>query len=80
LSTGKTLKGRILAIGNFPWVTNSQQARIGGAKLPKKNHFQNYNGLAAIAGKSNFDISEWMLIQVVHWLQNRDACYSKICW
>ncbi|MEW5858662.1 MAG: class I SAM-dependent methyltransferase [Cyanobacteriota bacterium] len=73
------LSGNILVLGNFPWVTNSQQGSIGGKNLPIKNNFQNYTGLEAIAGKSNFDISEWMLIQVIQWLQNRDAYLAMLC-
>ncbi|MCU0541451.1 MAG: class I SAM-dependent methyltransferase [Oscillatoriaceae cyanobacterium Prado104] len=61
---------KILVLGNFPWITNSQQGAIGGKNLPQKNNFQNYNGLDAITGKSNFDISEWMLIHSIQWLQN----------
>ncbi|MEC4887849.1 MAG: hypothetical protein SAL70_42055 [Scytonema sp. PMC 1070.18] len=73
------IDGRILVLGNFPWVTNSQQGMINGANLPNKNNFQNHNGLDAITGKSNFDISEWMLIQVVQWLQKRDAYLAMLC-
>lgn len=32
-----------------------------------------------IRDRSNFDISEWMLIQVAHWLQNRDADLAMLC-
>jgi hypothetical protein len=73
------LDGNILVLGNFPWVTNSQQGSIYGRNLPNKNNFQNHNGLDAITGKSNFDISEWMLIQVVQWLQKRDAYLAMLC-
>jgi type I restriction-modification system DNA methylase subunit len=70
---------RLLILGNFPWVTNSQQGTIGSENLPKKNNFQNHIGLDALTGKSNFDISEWMFIQVVQWLQNRDADLAMLC-
>ncbi|AFZ13777.1 type II restriction enzyme NspV-like protein [Crinalium epipsammum PCC 9333] len=73
------LSGKILILGNFPWVTNSQQGTIGGGNLPEKNNFQNHSGLDAITGKSNFDISEWMLIQAIHWLQNRDGYLAMLC-
>lgn len=73
------LDGKILVLGNFPWVTNSQQGSIGGQNLPKKNNFQNHSGLDAITGKSNFDISEWMLIQVIQWLQGREAYLAMLC-
>jgi hypothetical protein len=73
------LDGNILVLGNFPWVTNSQQGSIDGKNLPKKNNFQNHNGLDALTGKSNFDISEWMLIQVIQWLQERNASLAMLC-
>ena len=70
---------RLLVLGNFPWVTNSQQGTIGSDNLPKKNNFQSHIGLDALTGKSNFDISEWMLIQAVQWLQNRNADLAMLC-
>lgn len=60
-------------------MTNSQQGTIESINLPIKTNFQKHRGLDAITGKSNFDISEWMLIQVVHWLQGRDACLAMLC-
>ncbi|MGF1541248.1 MAG: SAM-dependent methyltransferase [Pleurocapsa sp.] len=69
----------ILVIGNFPWVTNSQQGKINSINLPQKNNFQNHNGLDAITGKSNFDISEWMLIKTVDWLHNYNSYLAMLC-
>jgi hypothetical protein len=69
----------ILVIGNFPWITNSQQGVIGGKNLPEKNNSFNYSGIDAITGKSNFDISEWMLIRMIQWLHNRNACLAMLC-
>ena len=79
LSLVNCLNGELLVLGNFPWVTNSQQGIIDSVNLPPKTNFQNYQGLDAITGKSNFDISEWMLIQVAHWLQNHDAYLAMLC-
>lgn len=59
------LGGSVLVIGNFPWVTNSTQGSIGGTNLPGKSNFLGFSGFDAISGKSNFDISEWMLIVVL---------------
>ena len=73
------LDGQLLVIGNFPWVTNSQQGIIGGKNLPSKVNFQNHIGLDAITGKSNFDISEWMLIQSIEWFQQRGGYLSMLC-
>jgi hypothetical protein len=73
------LPGSILFLGNFPWVTNSQLSVIGGANLPEKTNFQRHRGLHAITGKSNFDISEWMLMQTAAWLQKRRGYIAMLC-
>ncbi len=71
-------KGSLLIIGNFPWVTNSQQGAIGGENLPAKVNFQNRNGFDAMTGKSNFDISEWMLIQASNWLRKQHGYLAML--
>lgn len=67
------LPGHILVVGNFPWVTNSGIGAIGGSNLPEKSNFLGHNGFEAISGKANFDISEWMLLDVLRWLRGRKA-------
>lgn len=74
-----SFQGKILILGNYPWVTNSQQGVIKGNNLPQKNNFQNHRGLDAVTGKSNFDISEWMLIKTVDCLQNYNGCLAMLC-
>jgi len=69
----------ILVIGNPPWVTNSGIGSFGGKNLPKKSNFQNMKGLDALTGKSNFDISEWMIISLLDLLKNRNACLAMLC-
>ena len=71
--------GRVLVIGNFPWVTSSTQGRINGTNLPLKSNFLKMTGIDAITGKSNFDISEWMLIDVMGWLAGREATLAMLC-
>jgi hypothetical protein len=58
-------KTRILVIGNPPWVTNSDLGQLGRSNLPTKTNFQGLRGLDARTGKSNFDISEWMLVRLI---------------
>lgn len=53
-----------LFIGNPPWVTNSDLGKYLSSNTPQKINFQNLSGLEAMTGKSNFDISEWILIQI----------------
>src|SRR3989338_9800309 len=74
-----TLPEPILVIGNPPWVTNSQIGSIAGANLPPKSNFGNLKGLDALTGKSNFDISEWMLIKMFDALTDRDATLAVLC-
>ncbi len=69
----------ILIIGNPPWVTNSQQGALGTRNLPEKKNLQNFNGLAALTGKSNFDISEWMLMKLLETLDGRRATLAMLC-
>lgn len=63
--------GNILVLGNFPWVTNTVQSVIGGINTPVKSNFLNHCGFDAISGKSNFDISEWMILEVLGWFHGR---------
>ena len=66
-------QGSLLILGNFPWVTNSVQGELGSENLPRKTNFQQHKGLDAVTGKANFDISEWMLLEVCRWLNGRQA-------
>jgi methylase of polypeptide subunit release factors len=69
----------ILIIGNPPWVTNSELASLGSQNLPEKANLQGLPGLDAITGKSNFDISEWMLLRIFEWIDGRDATVAMLC-
>ena len=73
------LKGYLLIIGNPPWVTNSELGTLNSNNLPEKSNFQNRKGIEAITGSGNFDISEWMLLQHVEWLSNRDGAIAFLC-
>lgn len=68
----------LLVIGNPPWVTNSALAALGSGNLPEKSNFHNHRGFAAKTGKSNFDISEWMLIRLLEVLDGEDAMIAML--
>ena len=74
-----TLPEPILVIGNPPWVTNAAIGTLGGTNLPVKSNFQGFNGFEALTGKSNFDISEWMLLHLLEWLSGRSAVLAMLC-
>jgi hypothetical protein len=73
------LSDPLLVLGNPPWVTNTRLSTLGSSNVPVKTNFQKLSGLAARTGKSNFDISEWMLLRVLHWLENREATMAMLC-
>lgn len=69
----------ILFIGNPPWVTNSDLGYLNSHNIPEKANFHGRAGLDAVTGKSNFDISEWMLIKLLSWLDGRRAAVAMLC-
>ena len=73
------IPGRLLILGNLPWVTNATLSGMNGGNLPAKENFQGLRGIEAMTGKSNFDISEWMLIQIVKALRGRSATIAMLC-
>ena len=69
----------LLVLGNPPWVTSAEITRLGSSNLPKKTNFHGRRGIDALTGKSNFDISEWMLLRVLEWIQGEEACLAILC-
>lgn len=69
----------ILFIGNPPWVTSSDLGHLNSHNTPEKTNFHGRAGLDAVTGKSNFDISEWMLSKLLCWLDGRDAMVAMLC-
>jgi len=74
-----TLPSPLLILGNPPWVTNAELGRIESANLPPKANAMKIDGIEAITGKSNFDISEWMISREVEWLQEHDGVLAMLC-
>jgi len=71
--------GKILVLGNPPWVTNSEITRREGTNLPPKMNRENVPGIEAITGKSNFDISQWMIQEELQALQGKTAVLAMLC-
>jgi len=69
----------ILVIGNPPWVTNADLGALRSDNLPTKANLDGLPGIAALTGKSNFDISEWMLRALLAALDGRDATLAMLC-
>lgn len=75
----RKLPDPVLILGNPPWVTSSALGALDSSNLPEKSNFQGRRGFDAITGKSNFDISEWMLLQYLEWLKGRHGYIAVLC-
>ncbi|MEJ5248750.1 MAG: hypothetical protein WHS90_13330 [Caldilinea sp.] len=69
----------LLVIGNPPWVTNTALSSWGSSNVPIKSNLDNLSGIDALTGKSNFDISEWMLRKNLEWLNGKNSLLAMLC-
>ncbi len=68
-----------LILGNPPWVTVSGLGAIGSANAPARQNAEGWRGIDAITGRSNFDISEWMLREYLGWLDGQRGAIAVLC-
>lgn len=73
-----TLAEPILLLGNPPWVTNAAIGRDGGRNLPDKRNDDAAAGFDALTGRSNFDVSEWMIRHFAEHLADRRASIAML--
>lgn len=69
----------ICVLGNPPWVTSARLGVLGARNVPTKSNFKGAQGLDARTGKSNFDISEWMLLHLIKCLSGRRFVLGMLC-
>jgi len=69
----------ILIVGNPPWVTNSALGRLASDNHPRKDNRQRLAGIDALTGKSNFDVSEWMISRLLEASAGRRATLAMLC-
>ena len=72
-------KSQILIIGNPPWCTNSALSALGSDNLPAKANFKRLKGIEAITGASNFDICEYIILQLIHEYRDTNTIVSMLC-
>ena len=69
----------LLVLGNLPWVTSAGLGKLGSANHPHKSNAAGLRGLDARTGRSNFDISEWMLEHLILSLGDTPATLGFLC-
>jgi hypothetical protein len=69
----------LLILGNPPWVTNSALGVLGSSNLPPKQNLAGRSGLEGLTGKSNFDVSEWMIYRLLEAVAGRRATLAMLC-
>ena len=65
----------VLVIGNPPWAMNSDL----DYNLPPKTNFKELKGIEALTGSSNFDICEYVILQMLNALKGTDSVICMLC-
>lgn len=73
------LPAPVLILGNPPWVTSARLGVLGSSNLPARSRSERRAGLDAITGKSNFDISEWILMRLLEALSGTQGVLAMLC-
>jgi hypothetical protein len=79
ITEGITPNDSIVIIGNPPWVTNSQLSSLQSYNIPMKENFKGCSGLDAITGKGNFDIAEYIILQLLSRFANYNCTLAMLC-
>lgn len=73
----KRFEGKnILILGNPPWVTNSELSGLRSNNVPCKGNFKSFKGIEAATGKGNFDIAEYITLQLFSAFQNSVGSFA----
>lgn len=74
-----SIEDKILIVGNPPWVTNSQTSSHETPNVPLKRNVKNLNGLEALTGSANFDITEYILLDLMSNLTKNNYEMAMLC-
>ena len=74
--------GRLLVVGNPPWVTVAALGASGGSAQnpgPVRTNARRARGLDALTGASNFDLAEAIWIKLIHELRDDQPTIALLC-
>ena len=74
-----TEKGPLLVVGNPPWITNSELGALDSHNLPPKTNMKGLRGIDALTGESNFDITEYIWLKLLHELAHEQPTIALLC-
>lgn len=72
-------QGRLLVIGNPPWITNSELGSLASENLPEKRNLKGLRGLDALTGESNFDLAEYIWLKIIQELAEEQPTIALLC-
>lgn len=70
---------KLLIVGNPPWVTNSQLMSQSMKNIPEKSNFKNLKGFDSITGASNFDVCEYIIIDLLNNYKDKNTTLAMLC-
>ncbi|MHC1591178.1 MAG: hypothetical protein ACXQS8_03765 [Candidatus Helarchaeales archaeon] len=71
--------GRLLILGNPPWITNTELSVLNSNNMPEKSNIKGHKGIEAITGRGNFDIAEYIIIQLIKKFSNYQGTIAMLC-
>ncbi len=69
----------ILVVGNPPWVTISELSSLNSSNLPPKSNIKGFKGIDALTGKSNFDITETIIVKMMRIFSKFQGKIAFLC-
>ena len=69
----------VLILGNPPWVTTATLGMLGSDNRPETRPRHDLTGLAAVTGRSNFDISQAIMESCLEYLAARRGVLAMLC-
>lgn len=70
---------QILVVGNPPWVNNSTLTILNSDNIPTKVNFKGLKGMDALTGASDFDICEYIILQLIDIFSNTNTTIAMLC-
>ena len=71
--------GKLLVLGNPPWITNAELGSLGSLNLPVKENLKGLSGMDALTGESNFDIAESIWLKLIRELMPQRPTIALLC-